>query len=189
MDRPKDAKALPAARGGAPRVPFTLGGPVVIVAIDDDDFERIPPEVNELHGAVGAPVEYVRASTLANPHLEADFYLRLYVPSHPGCVRLFQTTSLELYEQAPDGAIFRNGRQVWPEAPVATGRPSANVEGELVQGEDAALLFCTLPHVRITVTGPLLVLFRQPRLKNDGDVMPDWLEEARANRPRPERPS
>src|SRR5205085_7340142 len=118
----------------------------------------------------------------------ADFYLGRYVPSRPGCVRLFQTSALETYEQAPDGAVLRDGRQVWPEAPVATGRPVAGIPGELLAGEEGAFLFVTGAHVRVTVTGPIMVLYRQPTLK-PGRSLADWLSVARSMIPPPSRPS
>ena len=181
--------SAPAAAGEAGRrVPFTLGGPRVIVAIDDDAYERFLPVVTELIAEIGLPLACVRASELANPHTESDLYFGAYVPSRPGCVRLFQTTALEIFEQAPGGAILRDGRQVWPEAPVATGRPRADVEGELVEGEEAALLFVTPPRVRVTATGPIFVLFQQPTVKAGAKVA-DWLTLARSARPPDPRPS
>jgi len=179
----------PTAAGEAgPRVPFTLGGPRVIVAIDDDAYERFLPMVTELIAKIGLPSTFVRASELESPHTESDLYFGAYVPSRPGCVRLFQTTALEIFEQAPSGAILRNGRQVWPEAPVATGRPRADVEGELVEGEEAALLFVTPPRARVTATGPIFVLFQQPKVKA-GAKVPDWLTLARSAQPPDPRPA
>jgi hypothetical protein len=187
----EEREATPAAASEAGRrVPFTLGGPRVIVAIDDDAYERFLPVVSQVVADIGLPFTCVRASELDSPHTESDLYFGAYVPSRPGCVRLFQTTALEIFEQAPSGAILRDGRQVWPEAPVATGRPRADVEGELVEGEDGALLFVTLPRLRVTATGPIFVLFQQPTLKFGSKVkVADWLRLARvAQRPDP-RPS
>lgn len=196
MTPPKPNSSSVGARESAPvaasepgrRVPFTLGGPSVIVAIDDDAYERFLPAVTELIAKMGVPLECVRASELANPSAESDLYFGAYVPSRPGCVRLFQTTALETFEQAPGGAILRDGRQVWPEAPVAMGRPQANIEGGLVVGEEAALLFVTPPRMRVTSTGPILILFQQPTLKT-GATMPDWLTLARSARAPDPRPS
>ena len=173
---------------GDRRIPFTFGGPRVIVAIDDAAYERLRPAITELIAEIGLPLECVRASELARPHTESDLYFGAYVPSRPGCVRLFQTAALETFEQAPSGAILRDGRQVWPEAPVATGRPRADIDGALVEGEEAALLFVTPPRVRVTATGPILALFQQPTLKAGAGV-PDWLQLARSARPPDPKPS
>ena len=182
------ASAPSDAGGGGRPVPFTLGGPRVIVAIDDDAYERLLPAITALIAEIGLPLECVRASELAHPHTESDLYFGAYVPTQAGCVRLFQTAALETFEQAPSGAILRDGRQVWPEAPVATGRPRADVEGVLVEGEEAALLFVTPPRVRVTAAGPILVLFQQPTLKASATI-PDWLQLARSARPADPRPS
>ena len=183
----RDSTPAPVVPVGRP-VPFTLGGPVVIIAIDDVAFEHLRPAIEEAFAQSGAPIEFVRASELTSPHAESDLYFGAYVPSRPGCVRLFQTAALETFEQAPNGAILRNGRQVWPEAPVATGRPRADVEGALVVGEEAALLFVTPPRVRVTSTGPIFMLYQQPTLKA-GATIPDWLSLARSARGPDPRPS
>lgn len=173
---------------GARTKPFTLGGPALIVAVDDEDLAALEPALREVLGDRGVPVEVVPASALANPHAEADFYFGRYHPTEPGAVRIFQTAACEIFEQAPDGRILRDGRQVWPEPPVATGRPTANVAGALVQGESAALCFWTSNRLRVTVTGPLLVLWRQPVLC-EGTAPPGWLDLARRGTAPETRPS
>lgn len=163
-----------------PRTPFSLGGPVFIVAVEDADFRESDPKLRGTIDGLGAPYEFVRASELANPHLESDLYLGTYKPSGLGFVRIFQTARLETFEQGPDGRMFRDGRPLWPEAPVATGRPSANRAGPLAVGQDAALCFWTSGRLRITLTGPLLFVWRQPKLKS-GNAPKDWMQRAREN--------
>ena len=158
--------------------PFTLGGPALIFSIADEDLAAFGPALRTALEAEGTPIEIVPASSLANPHTDSDYYLGKYRPSEPGCIRLFMTGALELYEQAPDGRIIRGGKQVWPEAPVATGRPTAYAEGPLAPGEDAALCFRTGPRLRVSVTGPVLTLWHQPVLL-EGTAPDGWLDIAR----------
>lgn len=166
---------------GTPAKPMTLGGPEFIIAIDDEHFDRMAPIVREAFGRDGLPLSIVLASTLANPYGDSDLYYGAYRPTEPGFVRLYQTSALETFEQAPDGRIFRQGKQVWPEAPVAIGRPTANIEDLLVQGEDAALCFVTGERLRITHSGTLLFLWCQPKVKT-GPRPTGWLAIARRNR-------
>ena len=170
------------------RRPWTLGGWRLLVAVDDQDLASLVGSLRQCLDGTGMAYVIVPASTLANPHLDADLYVGAHVPSAPGRIRLFQTTSLETYEQAPNGAIFRNGHQVWPEAPAEIGRPTSELLGPLVQGEDAALLFVSGPRLRITVAGPILMLHAQPRTKH-GPTCAGWLKAARQSIPPAARPS
>lgn len=63
-------------RGVRQRKPFAHGGPALIFAVDDEVLESVRPEIERIVAELGheVPYEIVRASELADPNTEADFW-------------------------------------------------------------------------------------------------------------------
>lgn len=167
-------------KGTGQRRPFTLGGAELVVALDDDEYERVartgPRELG------GVPVVYVRASALTDPDRQSDFYFARYVPTTPTCEQIVTYGHLgrpALFEQDRNGgAVYRAGAQVWPTAPVALW--NARTGGfELVPGTDAALLFLDGERVRITTIPDTLMVrgqFSVRPLAESEDIPSDWTQ-------------
>jgi len=151
------------------RKPFTHGGTAVIFAIDDTLFDELRPHALAAAQAAipGIPVEIVRASTLKDPNTEADFWFGLPPARRPGFTLLCQTQAGEIFEQQlATGAIYRDGKEVWPEAPVAIGTPMLDVHGKFHFLHDGLMLFQAADG-RVRVTGiPLITgLYEHPTLR------------------------
>jgi hypothetical protein len=102
-------------RGVHPRKPFTHGGPAVIFAVDDEVLESVRPEIECIVTELGdeVPYEIVRASELANPDTDADFWFGAPPPKRPGFTLLCVTNAQQVPEQKDStGAIYRDGREV-----------------------------------------------------------------------------
>ena len=180
------------------RIPLSLGGPELIVAIDDDAFDDLAPRVGGALAEPGtAPLRIVRASELTDPNTEADLYYGRYRPSTPGCEKILDYVSAGHFDQFEQdhatGAVYRSGKLVWPSAPLAV----ANMNGGpvLEAGADAALYFASGLQIRITTIPDVFVVARQftTRAAEVGEsIMPTWIEQARAalaDSSKPHRPS
>lgn len=147
---------------GAPaaRRPWSLGGPRFVVALEGDatwaarkEFAaHLRQSLAEL-SAGGVEIECVRAEELADPEGESDLYFGEWRPAVAGSRRVCSTLSLEEFEQAPDGLVWRRRwRQggtpecVYPYPPLAlvTMPGFRRVEKPEV-GHDHALLFVSPP--------------------------------------------
>jgi hypothetical protein len=72
-------------KGSGQRRPFSLGGSELIVAIDDDAYLDLEPEIRRVLTRAPLPIQIVRASTLADPDAEADLHFGRYSPTTPDC--------------------------------------------------------------------------------------------------------
>ena len=80
------------------------------------------------------------------------------------------TLSQQVFEQSDStGAIYRDGKEVWPEAPVTMATPALGIVGELRLLHDGALLFLAGvqdgDRARVTGIPTITGLFAQPKLK------------------------
>jgi hypothetical protein len=153
---------------------------VVVVALDDALYERLPA-IKQLPRLLnGFVMRYVPASQAVDP----DVTLAAYEPSHPSCVQLFQCADGELYEQDDSGLIYASGVPIWPKPPLAFGAPRSLVCGELHQGEEAALLFFEAPspreaRIRIRLSPPIARVVRLPVAPWAPFTRREWLSTAR----------
>jgi len=159
-------------RGVRQRKPFTHGGPALIFAVDDEMIDALRPAIERIVSELGdeVPYEIVRASELADPNTEADFWLGAPPATRPGFTVLCVTLSQQVFEQNDTtGAIYRDGKEVWPEAPVAMATPALGIVGELRLLHDGALLFVggidDGDRARVTGIPMISGLFAQPTLK------------------------
>jgi hypothetical protein len=168
-------------KGMRSRTPLTRGGPAVIIAIDDEVLEAAP-EIERIVAALGTdvPYEVVRASELASPDTDADFWLGAAPERRAGFTLLCVTHAQQVFEQNDStGAIYRDRAEVWPDAPIAMATPALAIVGELRLLHDGALLFRTGDRVRVTGIPMITGLFAQPILKSDdGRSEARWLEAA-----------
>ncbi len=132
----------------------------LIVATTEELLEAFSQLVGTLVRTTGVTV--VLCSELADPREDADFLLDRYVPSAPAREYLFQSASLSLYEQDPDGVVYRNGTRLNGGQLVAFGQPDAGVEGSLAVGRCAALLFDDTFSTFMSVSTPIVFLVREP---------------------------
>jgi hypothetical protein len=172
------------------RKPFSLGGPAVIIAIDDEMYDEVASSFGDLDFGAGAPRRFVRASELHDPHTEADLYLGRYIRTTPTCEKVLQFANggrIDTFEQDQfTGAVYRTGKLVWPSAPLAI----ANMNGGTVLAPlaDAALYFALGPRIRITTIPDIFVVVRPVTTRAPGpseSVLPDWIERARRDLARP----
>lgn len=167
-------------KGTGPKArPYTLGGSAVLVAIDDDLFDAQAPTIREVFETNQMPFELVRASTLADPNTQADFYFGRYVPTAPDCERVLTCVSdgrFLLFEQDKrSGAVYRGGRLVWPSAPLVV----TTFDG----GRDDALLFAQGRQCRITTIPDVILRYRAFTTRAPGPdevITQDWIERAAA---------
>jgi hypothetical protein len=155
-------------RGTRSRQPLTHGGRAVIFAIEDAIFDELRPQVIEAAGAgfPGRAIEVRRASELKDPSTEADLWFGSPPPRRPGFALLCETLAGQIFEQqVGSGAIYRDGNEVWPEAPVAIDTPMLDVHGEFRLLHDGAMLFQAADG-RLRITGISLItgLFSHPTL-------------------------
>jgi hypothetical protein len=168
-------------RGVRQRKPFAHGGPAVIFAVDDQVLESVRPEIERIVAELGHEVPYkiVRASELTDPNTEADFWFGAPPATRPGFTVLCVTLSQQVFEQNDStGVIYRDGKQLWPEAPVAIATPALGIVGELRLLHDGALLFVAGAQggdqARITGIPTITGLFAKPKLK------PGWRKSDRS---------
>jgi hypothetical protein len=180
-------------RGTARRTPFTHGGPKIIIALDGDLSAAVSAEVQEalerilsaLRAETGddVEVEYVAASSLADPNTEADFWFGVAPTARPGFTLLFVSGMQQVFEQSDStGAIYRDDVEVWPEAPVSMAMPTEGVVGELQLLRDGALLFYRPSdgHMRITTIPTITGLYSLPKLQPGWDQHEQaWIDTAR----------
>jgi hypothetical protein len=172
-------------KGTNSRLPFTLGGPEFIVAIEDERFDELAARFSAAVRVLGdAPVVVVRASDVDDPNKDADLYIGAYVPTTRDCHKVLEYVSgrsFGLFEQdRSSGAVYRSGRLVWPSAPVAV----TNLRGgsQIEVGTDAALLFMQGPQIRITTIPDVLLVVRpfMIRMLEPNEGLPaDWIDLAR----------
>lgn len=153
----------------------------VLVAVDDDLFMWLPePHAFDVDGL---RVEYVAASTLADPDRDADLWIGRYQPSAPGRSLFFQTLSGATYETDSERRVWRAGALVFPGALVDCGVSRTNERGILRTGEPAALLFMAHAEdgwrIRVRVTTPVLLLADVPAHAERFAPPPRWLSLAR----------
>jgi hypothetical protein len=180
-------------RGTAKRTPFTRGGPKFIVALDADLPASVSAEVqqavdrivSELRAQTGRDleIEFVAASSLEDPNIDADFWFGRPPKPRPGYTLLFISALKHVFEQDDStGAIHRDGIEVWPEAPVSMAMPTEGTVGDLQMLRDGALLFyrSSDDHMRITTIPTITGLYHMPRLKPGWNQREQaWVETAR----------
>ena len=175
-------------RGASGRKPFSSGGPRLIVAVDDDVSAQARAAIAQTIGGHGVEIEIVPAAELSDPNSEADFYFGAYKPATPNCERVLQYLEFPGrfvdFEQDQDtGAVYRNGMQVWPTAPIAVKCVSWRPHPELsaLSLEDWALLFADGERIRITTIPDVLLHIRsfKTRAPGRGESIPsDWIARA-----------
>ena len=173
-------------KGSGRRRPFSLGGSELIVAIDDDAFLDLEPEVRRVLTRAPLPIQIVRASTLADPDAEADLHFGRYSPTTPECQLILEYISagrIDRFEQdACTGAVYRAGALVWPSAPIETA--SLNGGSDLTPGADGVLLFAQGRQSRVTTIPDVMLVRRQFRTRapasDEAGWPPDWIEQGRA---------
>ena len=167
-----------------PRKPRALGGDKLIIAVDDMVFDDYTSSRRSREFGADDDVEVVRASSLADPNTQADFWFGKYEPTTPACQQIATFMHLGrpcLFEQdRSTGAVYRDGALVWPNAPLAVTNMAGGTE--LRPLTDAALLFSQGEQVRITTVPDCLIVVRQLRqrpLAPSEALLPDWIDRAR----------
>src|SRR6185503_12895077 len=95
-------------RGTARRTPFTNGGPKIVVALDGDltaaaaaevqkTVDRLVADIRAQSGR-DVQVEFVAASSLENPNIEADFWFAAAPKPRAGFTLLFVSARNQVFE-------------------------------------------------------------------------------------------
>lgn len=173
-------------KGARPRhIAKSMGGPVWIIAVDDDVFDAMAASVSEALARVG-PVQVVRASEFSDPATQADLYYGGYQPTTLDCQKILDYSApsgqvWQFEQDAKTGAVYRRGTLVWPTAPLAVQRFDTALAPAGIC--DMALYFAKGRQNRVTSIPDVLVVHRPftTRLPAvDEVVVPNWSEHARA---------
>lgn len=175
-------------KGMRRRVPLSLGGPSLLIAIDDDVFDESARDMTaQLSAALDGDVSVVavRASEFSDPANEADLYVGRYRPTTPDCQVALDFMSagtvVQFEQDERTGAVYRGKKLVWPSAPIAATRVP-NEDRESSRPSDWALYFADGRRIRITTIPDVLNVHRpfRTRALAEGEWLdPNWVKTAR----------